>query len=290
MPMFDFTLVISPPDVGFEEAADRLYGGGCWDGTFAMSQGVHEIVFSRKAASFREAVVSAVCDLAVAGIGSRVVRILIDDPPEEIDDADRIADAMLAEGLPGRFVDGLRDAAIWSRVLDLMVLWEQFIAVAAMADADEAVADLQDLLDDIADRPDGIVHKPMPDCRIVAGKIAALKADLEAKVELDATTAWNRLYAARASTDAAQKTLELSSEGLRAASVGYAAGVTPYLDFADAMDKNVAAAIGYLISLVEVKLAQVNLERAEGFPSGYPGDPRASDNPAEVADQGQATE
>lgn len=190
MPMFDFTLVISPPDVGFEEAADRLYGGGCWDGTFAVSQGVHEIVFSRKASSFREVVISTIRDLAVAGIGSRVVRILIDDPPEEIDDADRIADAMLAEGLPGRFVDGLRDAAIWSRVLDLMVLWEQSIAAAAMADADEAVADLQDLLDDTDDRPDGIVYKPMPDCRIVAGKIAALKADLEAKVEVCGGTAW----------------------------------------------------------------------------------------------------
>ena len=95
--------------------------------------------------------------------------------------------------------------------------------------------------------------------------------DLEAKIELDATTAWNRLHAARSSTEAAGKTLELSAEGLRAAAVGYSAGVTPYLDFADALDKNVAAAIAYLISLINVQLAESNLFRAQGFPNGYPG-------------------
>jgi outer membrane protein TolC len=98
--------------------------------------------------------------------------------------------------------------------------------------------------------------------------------DLEAKVELDATTSWNRLTAAREAVGAAKKNLELSGEGLRAAAIGYGAGVTPYIDFENALDQNVAAALGYLFSLVEVKLAQANLERAEGFPSGYPGDPR----------------
>jgi outer membrane protein TolC len=99
--------------------------------------------------------------------------------------------------------------------------------------------------------------------------------DLEAKIELDATTSWNRAFAARASVASAKKTLDLSSEALRAASVGYGAGVTPYIDFQNALDNNVAAALGYLMSLVEVKLSQVNLERAEGFPAGYPGDSRA---------------
>ena len=99
--------------------------------------------------------------------------------------------------------------------------------------------------------------------------------DLEAKIELDATTAWDRLQSARSSTDAARKTLELSAEGLRAAAIGYSAGVTPYLDFADAMDQNVAAGIGYLVSLVEVKLAEANLERAQGYPGGLPAVPIA---------------
>ena len=99
--------------------------------------------------------------------------------------------------------------------------------------------------------------------------------DLEAKVELDATTAWDRLYAARASVGTALKNMELSGEALRAASVGYNAGVTPYIDFQDALDRNVAANMGYLLALIDVKLAQLNLERAEGFPSGFPGDSRA---------------
>ena len=99
--------------------------------------------------------------------------------------------------------------------------------------------------------------------------------DLEAKIELDATSSWNRLYSARASVESGKKNLELSAEVLRAASVGYAAGVTPYIDFQSALDGNVAAALGYLMALVEVKLAQVNLDRAQGFPGGYPGDSRA---------------
>jgi outer membrane protein TolC len=100
--------------------------------------------------------------------------------------------------------------------------------------------------------------------------------DLEAKVELDTTTAWNRLTAARSSIHSARKTLELSAEGLRAAAVGYAADVTPYIEFEDALNQNVAASLAYLFALVEVKLSQANLARAQGFPEGYPGDPRSS--------------
>lgn len=101
---------------------------------------------------------------------------------------------------------------------------------------------------------------------------------LEAKIELDATKSWNRLYAARAAVGSAKKSLELSAESLRIAAIGYAAGVITFVDYQDALDTNVAAALGYLMALVEVKLAQVNLERAQGFPAGYPGDTRASGN------------
>lgn len=99
---------------------------------------------------------------------------------------------------------------------------------------------------------------------------------LEAKVELDATKSWNRLYTARAAVGAAKKNLELSAESLRIAAIGYAAGVITFVDYQDALDTNVAAALGYLQALVEVKLAQVNLDRAQGFPAGYPGDTRAA--------------
>jgi outer membrane protein TolC len=99
--------------------------------------------------------------------------------------------------------------------------------------------------------------------------------NLEAQLELDVTTSWNDTMSARAATDSAKKNLDLSSEALRTAAVGYSAGVTPYIDFQDALDQNVAAAIGYLSALSHVKIAQINLSRAEGFPLGFPGDTRA---------------
>lgn len=100
--------------------------------------------------------------------------------------------------------------------------------------------------------------------------------DLEAKIELDVTQAWNRVQAAIGVSEAARKNLDLTGEALRAASVGYNAGVTPYIEFQDALDKNIAAALNYAVSLGEVKMAQANLVRAQGFPQGYPGDPRAA--------------
>jgi outer membrane protein TolC len=104
--------------------------------------------------------------------------------------------------------------------------------------------------------------------------------ELEAQIELDTTSAWNALYAARQQSEVARKNLELSAETLRAAYVGYQAGVTRYLDFADAMDKNIAAALGYLFALANVRLANIDLQRAEGFPGGYPGDSRPEFDPA----------
>jgi len=52
--------------------------------------------------------------------------------------------------------------------------------------------------------------------------------------------------------------------------------VITYTDYRDALDSNIAAALAYLGSLIEVKLAQVDLERAQGFPAGYAGDTRAN--------------
>ncbi|MCC7477554.1 TolC family protein [bacterium] len=91
--------------------------------------------------------------------------------------------------------------------------------------------------------------------------------DLEARIEFDATTAWNSVVANRGSADAARKNLELTAEALRAANVGYRAGVTPYIEFESALNANIAAAIGYLTALVNVQVAQANLERAQGFPA-----------------------
>ena len=100
--------------------------------------------------------------------------------------------------------------------------------------------------------------------------------NLEAQIELDATRSWDRLYSARASVQSAKKNLELTVEALRIAAVGYSAGVITYTDYRDALDSNIAAALACLGSLIEVKLAQVDLERAQGFPAGYAGDTRAN--------------
>lgn len=99
--------------------------------------------------------------------------------------------------------------------------------------------------------------------------------ELEAKVELDATVAWNRAVSSLSTVGSSKKNLALSGEALRAASVGYKAGVTTYIEFETAFDQNVAAALAYLFSLAEVKKSEINLHRAMGFAQGYPGDPRA---------------
>jgi len=108
-------------------------------------------------------------------------------------------------------------------------------------------------------------------------ELAAINEDiinLESQLELDATTAWNRAMSSRSSAVAARTTLELASEAHRAASIGYSAGVTPYIDYLDALDGNIAAALNYLFKLAEVKMAYANLTRAMGFPDGYPQDSR----------------
>ena len=108
-------------------------------------------------------------------------------------------------------------------------------------------------------------------------ELAAINEDiihLESQLELDITASWNRAMSARSSAEAARTTLELASEAHRAAAIGYSAGVTPYIDYLDALDGNVAAALNYLFELAEVKMAYANLMRAMGYPEGYPGDSR----------------
>jgi outer membrane protein len=95
--------------------------------------------------------------------------------------------------------------------------------------------------------------------------------DLEASIELKVTKAWNRAVAAQASIPAAERKLEVEKEALRTASLGYAAGVIPYLDFSTALNSEVSAALGYLGKLIEARLALADLELAMGYPEGYSG-------------------
>ncbi|MBW2736886.1 MAG: DNA-binding protein [Deltaproteobacteria bacterium] len=79
MDTYNFSLVITPPIVDEETAADSLYGGGCDDALFSVSGGVYEVEFDREAPSFQEAVLSAINDVNKAGIGARVTRVIPDD-------------------------------------------------------------------------------------------------------------------------------------------------------------------------------------------------------------------
>lgn len=77
MQTFEFTAILAPLSIPFEEAAERLYGGGCDDGSFGQSQGVSSIEFAREAGSLEEAIASAIADVTRAGC--QVVRIESDD-------------------------------------------------------------------------------------------------------------------------------------------------------------------------------------------------------------------
>lgn len=79
MSSYSFSLVITPPNVDEEVVVNKLFEGGCDDGTFSVSGGLYEIEFDREAESLRDAVTSAISDVNKAGIGSRVVRVVPDD-------------------------------------------------------------------------------------------------------------------------------------------------------------------------------------------------------------------
>lgn len=69
----NFAILISPPEVDEETAADKLYAGGCVDAIVSVSEGAYEIEFDRDAPSLDEAMQSAIQDVEASGIGSRVL-------------------------------------------------------------------------------------------------------------------------------------------------------------------------------------------------------------------------
>jgi hypothetical protein len=79
MTTYNFSLLISPPTVDEETAADRLYAGGCDDALFSVSGGIYEVEFDREASSLVDAVRSAISGVNESEIGARVVRVVPDD-------------------------------------------------------------------------------------------------------------------------------------------------------------------------------------------------------------------
>ena len=72
---YDFTLVLSGISDVTDEAADSLYDSGCDDATISVRGGRVYMTFSRRAASMKDAVLSAISNVAKAGIAADVLRI-----------------------------------------------------------------------------------------------------------------------------------------------------------------------------------------------------------------------
>jgi hypothetical protein len=64
---FDFTVILAGKDDLSEDDAEKLFETGCDDGTPGVSNQVAMIHFSRDAASFQEAIVTAKADIERAG-------------------------------------------------------------------------------------------------------------------------------------------------------------------------------------------------------------------------------
>ncbi len=72
---YDFVLVLSMAPDATTTAADCLFDAGCDDATVSVRSGRMYLTFSRAAASFHEAVLSAIDDVRRADIGAEVLRV-----------------------------------------------------------------------------------------------------------------------------------------------------------------------------------------------------------------------
>ena len=74
MPVHQFTLIVEGPDLQDDALIDRLFEAGCDDAAAGRIDGVQYVDFDREAASYDEAVLSAVADIERIG-GVQVIRI-----------------------------------------------------------------------------------------------------------------------------------------------------------------------------------------------------------------------
>lgn len=72
---FDFSLVIDGVEELTDEVMDAFFKAGCDDATFTVRYGRVFAEFSRSALSFKDSVLSAICDIKKAGIGATVARV-----------------------------------------------------------------------------------------------------------------------------------------------------------------------------------------------------------------------
>ncbi len=76
---YEFTLIFSGVTELNREVLDAFYESGCDDALIGMREGVAYAEFGREAESFREAVLSAICDVKSAGVGATVEHVEPDE-------------------------------------------------------------------------------------------------------------------------------------------------------------------------------------------------------------------
>ena len=72
---YDFALILTGVQELTIEVEDALFKAGCDDATIGMTYGCIWIEFSRRAASLKDAILSAIRDVRAAGIGAQVVQV-----------------------------------------------------------------------------------------------------------------------------------------------------------------------------------------------------------------------
>jgi hypothetical protein len=72
---YDFALIVGGVKELTPEVEDALFKHGCDDATLSIQYGMLYVEFSRKAASLKDAILSAIHDVQNAGIGAQVLRV-----------------------------------------------------------------------------------------------------------------------------------------------------------------------------------------------------------------------
>lgn len=72
---YEFSLIISKPNLRDNIAAYRLYQNGCTDALFSVSNGMYRVDFNRKALSLEDVINSAISNITDSDIGSHIVGI-----------------------------------------------------------------------------------------------------------------------------------------------------------------------------------------------------------------------
>jgi len=121
-PKFEFAVVASGLDPEQDDVFDRFYEAGCDDATIAFQNGRFIVAFTREAATFEDAIASAVRDVAAAG--AKVERV---EPDPLVSLSDMAARAGLSRAAMTNYFKGHRAEAFpapVAKVTSDSPLWE----------------------------------------------------------------------------------------------------------------------------------------------------------------------